>query len=65
MIQPSRGGDAIVESPDQRSDMVWKPETAEETEEKQATLGNLEWERWLDSLGRREISLGRRRGTSG
>jgi hypothetical protein len=34
--------------------MFWEPETAEETEEKEATLGSLEWERRLDSLDRRQ-----------
>lgn len=54
MAQPSREGDMIVQSLDQRSDMFWEPETAEETEEKEATLGSLEWERRLDSLDRRQ-----------
>ena len=54
MAQPSREGDMMVQSLDQRSDMFWEPETAEETEEKEATLGSLEWERRLDSLDRRQ-----------
>jgi hypothetical protein len=53
MIQPSREGDT-VQSSDQRSDLLWEPETAEETEEKEATLGRLEWERRLDSIDRRQ-----------
>jgi hypothetical protein len=34
--------------------MLWDPETAEETQEKDATLGSLEWERRLDAIDRRE-----------
>jgi len=44
----------IVHSPDQRSELLFEPETAEETEEKEATLGSLEWERRLDSIERRQ-----------
>src|SRR5712671_2102533 len=44
MNQPSREGDVIAQSPDQRSELLFEPETAGETEEKEATLGNLEWE---------------------
>jgi hypothetical protein len=54
MIQPSREGDLIVQSSDQRSDLLFEPETAEETEEKEATLGSLEWEKRLDSIDRRQ-----------
>ena len=56
MMQSNREGDAMVQnrSPDQRSEMLWDPETAEETQEKEATLGSLEWERRLDSIDRRE-----------
>lgn len=54
MMQSNREGDAVVQSPDQRSDMLWDLETAEETQEKEATLGSLEWERRLDSIERRE-----------
>lgn len=51
MIQPSREGDTLaVQTPDQRSDVSWEPETAEETAEKEATLGSLEWERRLNAL---------------
>jgi hypothetical protein len=54
MMQSNREGDVVVQSPDQRSDMLWDLETAEETQEKEATLGSLEWERRLDSIERRE-----------
>jgi len=54
MAQGSREGDTMVQSSDQRSDLLWEPETAEETEEKEAMLGSLEWERRLDSIDRRE-----------
>jgi hypothetical protein len=54
MIQPNREGDMIVQSSDQRSDLLFEPETAGETEEKEATLGNMEWERRLDSIDRRQ-----------
>ena len=71
MNQPSREGDTIVQSSDQRSDLLFEPETAGETEEKEATLGKLEWERRLDSIDRRqkrieelltEVASGLRRG---
>jgi hypothetical protein len=53
MIQSSREGDTLaVQTPDQRSDVSWEPETAEETAEKEATLGSLEWERRLNALDR-------------
>lgn len=53
MIQSSREGDTLaVQNPDQRSDASWEPETAEETAEKEATLGSLEWERRLNALDR-------------
>lgn len=51
MVQPSREGDT---SSDQRSDLLLEPETAGETEEKEAMLGSLEWERRLDSIDRRQ-----------
>jgi len=55
MFQSSREGDnAIVQSPDQRSEALWEPETAEETEEKESTLGSLEWARRLDSIEKRQ-----------
>jgi len=55
MFPQSREGDnAIVQSPDQRSEALWEPETAEETEEKESTLGNLEWARRLDSIEKRQ-----------
>ena len=56
MIQSNRDreGDMTVQSSDQRSDLLFEPETAGETEEKEATLGNLEWERRLDSIDRRQ-----------
>ena len=54
MLQPSREGDMMFQSPDQQSDMLWEPETAEETEEKDAMLGSLEWERRLNSLDSRQ-----------
>jgi hypothetical protein len=54
MLQPSREGDMMVQSSDQRSDLLFEPETAEETEEKEATLGKLEWERRLDSIDMRQ-----------
>ena len=44
----------IAQSPDQRSDLLLEPETAGETEEKEAMLGSLEWERRLDSIERRQ-----------
>ena len=53
MLQPSREGDMVSQSPDQRSDL-FEPETAGETEEKEATLGSLEWERRLDSIEGRQ-----------
>jgi hypothetical protein len=54
MNQPSREGDTMVQNSDQRSDLLWEPETAEETEEKEATLGSLEWERRLNSIDKRQ-----------
>jgi hypothetical protein len=54
MLQPSREGDMIAQSPDQRSDLLFEPETAGETEEKEATLGSLEWEKRLDSIEGRQ-----------
>jgi hypothetical protein len=55
MLQPSREGDMMIaQSPDQRSDLLFEPETAGETEEKEATLGSLEWERRLDSIERQQ-----------
>jgi hypothetical protein len=56
MIPPSREGDstgAFVHSPEQRSGSL-EPETAEETEEKESTLGNLEFSRRLDSIEERQ-----------
>jgi hypothetical protein len=52
MIQPSREGD--MQSSDQRSDLLFEPETAEETEEMEATLGRLEWERRLVSIEKQQ-----------
>ena len=46
-----------VQSSDQRSDLLFEPETAGETEEKEATLGTLEWERRLDSIDRRQKQI--------
>jgi len=55
MFTSSREGDnAIVQSPDQRSEALWEPETAEETGEKEETLGSLEWARRLDSIEKRQ-----------
>jgi hypothetical protein len=54
MNQPSREGDTMVQNSDQRSDLLWEPETAEETEEKEAMLGSLEWERRLNSIDKRQ-----------
>jgi len=56
MTQPSREGDTIViaHSPDQRSDLLGEPETAEETEEREETLGKLEWDRRLESIEKRQ-----------
>jgi len=55
MFPSSREVDnAIVQSPDQRSEALWEPETAEETEEKESTLGSLEWARRLDSIEKRQ-----------
>ncbi|KAI0305818.1 hypothetical protein B0F90DRAFT_1923547 [Multifurca ochricompacta] len=45
---------AIVQSPEDRSEALWEPETAEETEEKESTLGSLEWARRLDSIEKRQ-----------
>jgi len=56
VIPPSREGDstsALVHSPEQRSESL-QPETAEETEEKESTLGNLELSRRLDSIEERQ-----------
>jgi hypothetical protein len=55
MFPPSREGDnAIMQSPEQWSEALWEPETAEETEEKESGLGNLEWARRLDSIEKRQ-----------
>lgn len=54
MFPSSQGDNAIVQSPDQRSEALWEPETAEETEEKESTLGSLEWARRLDSIEKRQ-----------
>ncbi len=52
MIPLSREDDMIAQSPDQRSDLLGEPETAEETEEREATLGSLEWEKRLETIER-------------
>ena len=44
----------IVSSPGERSGLLWEPETAEETQEKDSTLGSLEWARRLDSIEKRQ-----------
>ena len=48
----------IVSSPEQglgeQSGLLWEPETAEETQEEESTLGSLEWARRLDSIERRQ-----------
>lgn len=57
MIPPSREGDGAFGqslSPDPRPEALWEPETAEETGEKESTLGSLEWARRLDSIERRQ-----------
>jgi hypothetical protein len=56
MIPTSREGDSAVmmHTPDQRSGALWGPETAEETEEKESMLGNMEWARRLDAIESRQ-----------
>jgi hypothetical protein len=56
MIPTSREGDSavILHTPDQRSGALWEPETAEETEEKEPMLGNMEWARRLDVIESRQ-----------
>src|SRR6266851_489031 len=55
MIPPSRESDsAFMQSPDQRSEALPEPETAEETEEKESALGKFEWAKRLDSIERRQ-----------
>lgn len=48
----------IMSSPEQgpgeQSGLLWEPETAEETQEEESTLGSLEWARRLDSIERRQ-----------
>jgi hypothetical protein len=48
----------VVSSPGQgsgeQSGLLWEPETAEETQEQESTLGSLEWARRLDSIERRQ-----------
>lgn len=38
----------------ERSGLLWEPETAEETQEQESTLGSLEWARRLDSIEKRQ-----------
>ncbi|KAI9458175.1 hypothetical protein BJY52DRAFT_1149869 [Lactarius psammicola] len=44
----------VVSSLGERSGLLWEPETAEETQEKESTLGSLEWARRLDSIEKRQ-----------
>jgi hypothetical protein len=53
-LSSPEGDNGITQSPGQRSEALWEPETAEETEEKESTLGNLEWARRLDSIEKRQ-----------
>ena len=43
-----------VRGPGERSGLLWEPETAEETQEQESTLGSLEWARRLDSIEKRQ-----------
>jgi hypothetical protein len=55
MIPSGRESDNVIrQSPDEQSEGLWEPETAEDTEEKESTLGNLEWARRLDSIEKRQ-----------
>ncbi|KAI9464263.1 hypothetical protein F5148DRAFT_1210255 [Russula earlei] len=52
---PNRDGDTTwSRSPGQMSEALMEPETVGETEEKESTLGSLEWARRLDSIERRQ-----------
>ena len=55
MLPSSREGDlGLARSPGQLSEGLWELETAGETEEKESTLGNLEWARRLESIEKRQ-----------
>jgi hypothetical protein len=55
MLLASRESEpGLTRSPGQLSEGLWEPETAGETEEKESTLGNLEWARRLDSIEKRQ-----------
>jgi hypothetical protein len=55
MIPSGRESDNVIrQSPDEQSEGLWEPETVEDTEEKESTLGNLEWARRLDSIEKRQ-----------
>lgn len=42
------------QGPGERSGLLWEPETAEETQEEESTLGSLAWARRLDSMEKRQ-----------
>jgi len=44
----------MVATSGERTDLLWEPETAEETREKESTLGSLEWARRLDGIEKRQ-----------
>jgi len=41
----------------ERSGLLWEPETVEETQERESTLGSLEWARRLDSIEKRQTRM--------
>lgn len=43
-----------AQGPGEQSGLLWEPETAEETQEQESTLGSLEWARRLESIERRQ-----------
>ncbi|KAF8273071.1 hypothetical protein EI94DRAFT_1795450 [Lactarius quietus] len=53
MSSPEQGSTRSRE----RSGLLWEPETAEETQEQESTLGSLEWARRLDSIEKRQTRM--------
>jgi hypothetical protein len=45
---------SLGQGPGEQSGLLWEPETAEETQEEESTLGSLEWARRLDSIEKRQ-----------
>jgi hypothetical protein len=41
----------------EQSGLLWEPETVEETQEQESTLGSLEWARRLDSIEKRQTRM--------